>query len=121
MDKKLLEQIKKNLKERQKKIEKELASFASKDKKVPGDYDSKFPDLGTLQSPDEDAQRVAAYENRLSLEYALELQLADINRTLEKIEKGEYGLCEKCGLPIDEKRLIAIPEAKTCLKCANKK
>ncbi|MDD2730782.1 MAG: TraR/DksA family transcriptional regulator [Candidatus Portnoybacteria bacterium] len=117
MDKNFLNQAKKNLLERKSQLEKELGGFALKDKKVPGDYDSRFPDLGTLQSSDEDAQRVTAYENRLSVEYALESRLAEINLTLKKIDKGTYGQCEKCGQPIGEKRLAAMPEAKFCLKC----
>lgn len=117
MDKNFLDQAKKNLLERKSQLEKELGGFTLKDKKVPDDYDSRFPDLGTLQSSDEDAQRVTAYENRLSVEYVLENRLAEINRTLEKIDKGIYGQCEKCGQPIGKKRLTAMPEAKLCLKC----
>lgn len=56
----------------------------------------------------------------LSLEYSFELKLKDINMALEKIEKGTYGICEKCGKKIDEERLVACPEAKTCLKCNSK-
>ncbi len=117
MDKNFLAKAKKNLIERKGQLEKELEGFALKDKKVPGDYDSQFPDLGTLQSSDEDAQRVTAYENRLSVEYTLESQLTGINQTLAKIKRGTYGLCEKCGQPISEKRLVAMPEARFCLKC----
>jgi len=36
---------------------------------------------------------------------------------LEKIEKGRYGNCEKCGKEIDEKRLKISPEARFCLNC----
>jgi len=47
----------------------------------------------------------------------LELRLKNINLALEKIEKGRYGNCEKCGKEIDEKRLKISPEARSCLKC----
>ena len=117
MDKKILEQIEKKLKEKQAKIEKELASFAEKDEKIKGDYDTRFPDFGTHQSPDEAALDVSAFASTLPIEYALELRLADVNKALEKIKKGGYGKCEKCNKPIDLKRLEAMPEAKTCVKC----
>jgi len=120
MDEKLLAQFKKKLEERKAKIEKELAAIAEKDEKVKGDYDTRFPDFGTHQSTDEGALEVAAYESTLPLEYALELRLADINKALEKIERGTYGICENCGEAIDIKRLEVMPEAEFCLKCQSK-
>lgn len=36
---------------------------------------------------------------------------------LEKINKGEYGICETCGKPIPKKRLKFLPWAKYCVKC----
>lgn len=120
MDKKLILQLKKRLEENKEKIEKELATIAKKDEKLKGDYDTRFPDFGIHQSPDEGALEVTAYESTLPVEYALELRLADINKALEKIAKDKYGLCEKCSQEIDEKRLGVMPEAKFCIKCQKK-
>lgn len=44
-------------------------------------------------------------------------ELTDINNALHKMETGEYGLCEECGLPIAIERLEAKPDAELCLKC----
>lgn len=44
-------------------------------------------------------------------------ELTDINNALHKMETGEYGLCEECGMPIAIERLEAIPDAELCLKC----
>lgn len=117
MDKNTLLQFEKRLTERKDKIEQELASFAKKDEKLPGDYDTKFPDFGTSQSTDEEALEVAAYESALPVEYALELRLASINKALDKIKNGTYGQCENCKEPMDIRRLEAMPEATLCLKC----
>ncbi len=43
-----------------------------------------------------------------------------VKRALGKMEKGEYGMCEKCGAPIDAARLEAYPEATLCSDCARK-
>ncbi len=43
--------------------------------------------------------------------------LAKIDAALEKIEQGEYGLCESCGEPIGLKRLEARPVAELCIDC----
>jgi len=120
MDKKTLEQLKAKLLERQAKAEAELATFTKKDSKVEGDYDTNFPDLGQIQSPDEAALKVTTYDNALPIEYALELRLVDINKALKKIDNKTYGFCDNCQEPIDPRRLAVIPEAKTCLKCHKK-
>jgi len=44
--------------------------------------------------------------------------LRRIDLALEKIESGEFGTCEECGEEIPEKRLMAHPEASTCISCA---
>jgi DnaK suppressor protein len=41
----------------------------------------------------------------------------EIDRALEKIEDGTYGLCERCGQPIPEERLDAVPYATLCVSC----
>lgn len=43
--------------------------------------------------------------------------LIDIEDALERITKGSYGKCERCGCPIPLERLKALPFAKTCVKC----
>jgi len=117
MKKETTQQLKKQLEEKKARVEKELESIAQKDPKFKGDYDTRYPDFGTHQSTDESALEVSAYENTLPIEYALEIRLKGITKALEKIKKGNYGKCEKCGKPIDEKRLQAMPEAETCAKC----
>jgi RNA polymerase-binding transcription factor DksA len=45
-------------------------------------------------------------------------ELALINQALEKIEKGEYGLCTACSSKIEDARLAAVPYAGLCKHCA---
>ena len=40
-----------------------------------------------------------------------------INRALEKLEDGDFGICEECGRRISEERLKARPMAVLCIKC----
>lgn len=44
--------------------------------------------------------------------------LLKIKDALKRIEDGTFGLCEGCEEPIPEKRLIAVPDCKTCILCA---
>lgn len=40
-----------------------------------------------------------------------------IDDALVRIEAGKYGKCIRCGQPVQEKRLQAVPWARHCLKC----
>lgn len=43
--------------------------------------------------------------------------LAQIDRALERIDAGTYGICESCGEPIGKMRVMAFPRATLCLSC----
>jgi DnaK suppressor protein len=43
--------------------------------------------------------------------------LEDIDEALRNIDKGSYGMCERCGEPIARDRLEAVPYARLCLAC----
>ncbi len=43
--------------------------------------------------------------------------VADIDQALLRIKEGSYGLCARCGNPIDERRLEAIPTARYDAAC----
>ena len=44
-----------------------------------------------------------------------------MNDALKRIAEGKYGTCVECGKPIEEKRLMANPIAKGCIKHAKYK
>jgi len=44
-------------------------------------------------------------------------KLREVTEALKRIEEGVYGKCVSCGKDIEEKRLVAIPEAKKCIAC----
>lgn len=43
--------------------------------------------------------------------------LEKIQKALERIEDGSYGVCEDCGEEISAKRLEARPETTLCIRC----
>ena len=120
---KINQKILKKLEKEKKILEKELKKFAQKDKNVPYDWDTKFPSFNSGsggQMLEDEASEVEEYVTRLPQEYNLELRLRDINLALEKLKKGTYGVCEKCGKKIAKERLKISPEARFCLNCAKK-
>jgi RNA polymerase-binding transcription factor DksA len=48
------------------------------------------------------------------------IHLAEIDAAIARIADGSYGVCEVCGEPIPEGRLIARPTARTCVACAER-
>lgn len=45
-------------------------------------------------------------------------EIAKISAALERMDIGEYGVCNECGLDIDRGRLAAHPYARKCIDCA---
>jgi DnaK suppressor protein len=43
--------------------------------------------------------------------------VADIDQALLRIDEGSYGDCQRCGKPIDERRLEAMPTARYDAAC----
>ena len=119
MDKKLINELKEKLEAEKISIKKELETFANEDPNLKHNWDARYPKKEDGDK-DEVADGVQEYDNALSLEYSFELKLKDVNMALKKISEGTYGVCEKCGKEIEKERLLACPEAKTCLKCPKK-
>ena len=124
MKEELLQQLKQKLEKEKEAVEKELERFAKKDEKLKGDWDTRFPKWNGGEAGsaalEKAADEVEEYSTLLPIEYSLELRLKNINLALEKIEKGKYGICEKCGKEIPIARLKVSPEARFCLKCSVK-
>lgn len=45
--------------------------------------------------------------------------LDEIDRAHERLRAGTYGVCETCGRPIANERMIALVIARTCVACAS--
>ena len=121
MQKKILLELKEKLEKEKAAIEEQLKRFAKRDEKLKGDWDTIFPKFDGGEAGgaalEKAADEVEEYSTLLSIEHSLELKLKNIDLALEKIERGKYGRCEKCGKEISEDRLKVSPEARLCLKC----
>ena len=51
----------------------------------------------------------------------LQVTRADVVRALEKLDDDSYGVCDRCGRPIGEGRLEALPWAVLCVEDAAKR
>lgn len=70
------------------------------------DFDGNFADSGQVAAEQG--------ENKVLAE-SLQEQLNDVQSALAKMEDGSYGTCVKCGNPISEARLEAMPATPYCI------
>lgn len=58
------------------------------------------------------------WELALAMRQQAQARVETIRETLQKCKEGRYGLCERCGEPIDPERLEILPLTTVCIKCA---
>ena len=87
----------------------EESSFSSNQSDLTGEmgFDEEYADAGTA---------TFERERDLSLVNNLRDLIERIDKALVKIDEGTYGLCARCGKPIEKARLKALPYASLCLK-----
>jgi DnaK suppressor protein len=56
--------------------------------------------------------------NQVGTARELEAMLRDVDRALQKLEDGTYGICDRCGKLIPEERLEARPWSVLCVEDA---
>jgi len=87
----------------------EESSFASPQSDISGEvaFDEEYADSGTA---------TFERERDLSLENNIRDLLDKIGKALARMDNGTYGICERCGKPIEKARLKALPYANLCIK-----
>ncbi len=80
--------------------------------------EEKIEDFGDdVDSLDENADEVEEEANRLAIAGTFKDRVNEIDAAINKIRKGEYGMCETCKGEITENLLDVIPESKQCEQC----
>jgi len=74
-------------------------------------YDPNFADTSQVTAERGEAEALAGQ---------LREALAEVEAAIERLEKGTYGRCERCGQQIAPARLEAKPAARRCISCASK-
>ncbi|KKR04286.1 MAG: Transcriptional regulator, TraR/DksA family [Parcubacteria group bacterium GW2011_GWC2_39_14] len=118
MNKQDLAEIKEKLLAEKINLETELDKIAKKNPHNPNDYEAQFENVG--DDEEDSTSEVVEYGLNLTLEKTLEKSLKDVKKSLERIEKGDYGVCKYCKQEIDPKRLKARPTSSACIACKTK-
>jgi DnaK suppressor protein len=112
MTDKELQEIEKHIRERIKELETSLAYLKEETKAIEPSVS-----LGRLT-------RMEAISEKGVNEYVLagnKLTLEKLNNALDRIKKGIYGNCVRCGGEIPTGRLRLVPEALVCVPCSSGK
>lgn len=115
INKETLQTIKENLLAEKKRLVEDLDKISKPDSHEADNRGTQFPEYG--DKPDENAQEISDFSTTVATQKVLEKSLDDINKALERIENGNYGICKYCHNAINEKRLIARPTAGACISC----
>ncbi len=115
MNSALLQQLKESLIDEKNRLLQELSRFTFKNKE--GDFEVKGPIFSDELDLDTEADEAEDFSALLGLENQLKGKLLSIENALLKIEKGNFGICEKCREKIEEERLKAEPSAAFCIGC----
>jgi len=71
----------------------------------------------SLTKKEEAATAYSEIEKRSAHIMTVQERLAELERALDKVEKGTYGLCDNCGKAIPLARLEALPQTTYCIDC----
>jgi DnaK suppressor protein len=109
----MVQQALERLREEESIVQAELDDLGfTSDGKVDVHFDEGFADA---------AQTTSERARVLSLADGLKQRLDDLQAAIHRVEAGTYGKCERCGQDIAPERLEAVPAARLCIRCANKR
>ena len=77
--------------------------------------------LATARDEEDQASVSLLAETQLSLLGPKRQELEAIEAALQRLENGNYGLCENCGMPIEPRRLEIMPETPLCRNCQSQR
>ncbi len=79
------------------------------------DWEARFDNTSVSEADDDlVGDSIEEAEEQVATLALLETRYRNIQRALQKIDTGSYGICELSGEPIEPDRLLAHPAARTC-------
>jgi RNA polymerase-binding transcription factor len=114
LSKKEIDELRGSLLKEREELQRQLAeleatTFSTPQSDISGEtsFDEEYADSGTA---------TFERERDLSLENNIRDLLGKIDKALSRMDEGSYGICERCGRPIEKARIKALPYASLCIK-----
>lgn len=115
MDKKKIATLRKSLEDRRTEIQGDLERLSEEMQWLGVDQETERGGLGNHLS--DDGSSVMEQERISTISADLSEVLQQVNAALHKLDQGTYGICERCGKPINVERLEAFPYVAYCIEC----
>ena len=117
MDKKDYKKFQDRLLAEKAELEEELAKVGKRDPQRAEGWDATSAEMEVDPADENEvADKLEELDDNSGIASSLENELKEVEAALERIEKGTYGICEKCGKPIETERLEANPSARVSIK-----
>jgi RNA polymerase-binding protein DksA len=115
MNKRQQDTLRKRLEERRAEIEDDMSYMAAEMRSIGVDQDEENGSLGNHIA--DDGSNVAEAERIVTVSEDLQQILVQVNGALERMNNGNYGVCQRCGKLISKERLEAFPYVAYCIDC----
>jgi DnaK suppressor protein len=106
----MAKEARKRLLDRRKAIESLIAEVEREESQLQNGPQPDVLDHATQRAPMEVLESIRSAQRN---------ELKELDLALERIEKGTYGTCQRCGGAVGRQRLRAIPEARFCIECVS--
>jgi DnaK suppressor protein len=110
LDEEMLDRLRTDLEDQRENLRREIVEQGA-------DPDSDDVEIDVERGFADSAHSTAERSRVISVVRALRANLRWVNRALGKMDRGGYGICERCGTPISPERLEALPWAILCIRC----
>lgn len=113
-----LERFRKRLEEEKERLEEQIEDYERdlEEARLTESSSDRSPDPGNAEA----SSMKLEYAKELSIEQNTLDLLSKVNRALERVDAGTYGLCESCGNSIPVERLDVLPYSTLCVECASR-
>lgn len=113
-----LERFKKRLEEEKERLEEQIEDYERdlEEARMTESSSDRSPDPGNAEA----SSMKLEYAKELSIEQNTLDLLSKVNRALDRVAAGTYGLCESCGNAIPVERLDVLPYSTICVECASR-
>ena len=113
-----LERFRKRLEEEKARLEEQIEDYERdlEEARLTESSSDRSPDPGNAEA----SSMKLEYAKELSIEQNTLDLLNKVNRALERISDGSYGLCEVCGNAIPVERLDVLPYSTLCVEDASR-
>ncbi len=113
-----LERFKKRLEEEKSRLEEQIQDYERdlEEARLTESSSDRSPDPGNAEA----SSMKLEYAKELSIEQNTLDLLSKVDRALDRVAAGTYGVCESCGNAIPVERLDVLPYSTICVECASR-